>query len=289
MRKTLLVCSLVLLVFNLMLPVNTIVAQETKKITQKHPDPVSSLKNDDVLKMVKTGLSADIVTAKIKASTCKFDTTPDALQKLKTSNVPESVILAMVQAPFGVAGNAVAVLEGAGTRTEVTIPDGTPMAVELLSAVSSNTAKEGDIVDFVILYPVIVSGVIVIEKNAPAKGRIVRVKKTRYWGRAGRVGWAMQDVLLVDGNRTHLRMEKKLTGDSKGGTVLAGSLVTALVFWPAVPFWGLKKGKDAVYPVGTRFEAYVHGDVVMTLKPVAAQSQNVNEQRNSQFTAPVTP
>jgi hypothetical protein len=62
-------------------------------------------------------------------------------------------------------------------------------------------------------------------------------------------------------------MEKKLTGDSKGGTVATGAIVTAVVFWPAAPFWGLKKGKNAVYPAGKRFEAFVHGDVVSKGRP----------------------
>jgi hypothetical protein len=60
------------------------------------------LNNADVVEMVKTGLSADIIVAKIKASVSKFDTSPAALQQLKAAGVPEAVILAMVQAPVGV-------------------------------------------------------------------------------------------------------------------------------------------------------------------------------------------
>jgi hypothetical protein len=57
------------------------------------------LTNDDVVGMVKAGLSADIVVAKIKTAACAFDTSPAALKQLKDAGVPESVILAMVQAP----------------------------------------------------------------------------------------------------------------------------------------------------------------------------------------------
>jgi len=49
--------------------------------------------------MVKAGLGAEIVTAKVKNSTCKCDTSPAALGELKRSGVPDNVILAMVQAP----------------------------------------------------------------------------------------------------------------------------------------------------------------------------------------------
>ncbi len=54
--------------------------------------------NDDVLALLKAGLSAAIVVAKIQASDCRFDTSPDALVKLRAQNVPDSVLLAMVQA-----------------------------------------------------------------------------------------------------------------------------------------------------------------------------------------------
>jgi hypothetical protein len=49
--------------------------------------------------MVKAVLSADTILAKIKATTCSFDTNPTTLKELKDAGVPENVILAMVQAP----------------------------------------------------------------------------------------------------------------------------------------------------------------------------------------------
>ena len=69
---------------------------------QEMPQPAvsatqASLTNRDILEMSKSGLSADIIVAKIKASPgAKFDTSPVALQELKAANIPESVILAML-------------------------------------------------------------------------------------------------------------------------------------------------------------------------------------------------
>ena len=57
------------------------------------------LSNSDVSGMLKAGLPADVVIAKIKASPCKFDTSAAALEKLKTDGVPSDVILVMVNAP----------------------------------------------------------------------------------------------------------------------------------------------------------------------------------------------
>src|SRR6266851_3356104 len=57
------------------------------------------LTNSDVVGMVKAGIGAEIVIAKIKTASCSFDTSPTALKELKVAGVPDSVILAMVQAP----------------------------------------------------------------------------------------------------------------------------------------------------------------------------------------------
>jgi hypothetical protein len=178
-------------------------------------------------------------------------------------------MLAMVQATDATPANSSALANNA-ELVEVKVPDGTPLEIELMSNISSATAKEGDIVDFTIVNPVVINGVAVVEKGAPAKARIAAVKKAGYWGKAGRLGWTMQDALAADGSRIALRMEKKLTGDSKGGTVATGAIVTAMIFFPAAPFWGFKKGKNAVYPAGKRFEAFVHGDVAIKGKVIAA-------------------
>jgi len=65
---------------------------------QNSPSTVSSaeLTNEDIIGLVKAGLSADIILAKIRTSACDFDTSPAALEKLKASEVPANVILAMV-------------------------------------------------------------------------------------------------------------------------------------------------------------------------------------------------
>jgi hypothetical protein len=54
------------------------------------------LTNQDVVDLVKTGLSTDIIVAKIKASPSHFDTSTAALKSLKDAGVPDAVIVAMV-------------------------------------------------------------------------------------------------------------------------------------------------------------------------------------------------
>lgn len=56
----------------------------------------SVLTNDSVIEMVKSGLSNEIIAAKIRSSETNFDTTNEGLKKLTESKVHESVVVAMI-------------------------------------------------------------------------------------------------------------------------------------------------------------------------------------------------
>lgn len=56
------------------------------------------LTNADVVKLVKAGLSAGTIEAKIASSATRFDTSTDALVALAREGVPDRVILKMVAA-----------------------------------------------------------------------------------------------------------------------------------------------------------------------------------------------
>src|SRR5690349_12114480 len=62
------------------------------------------LANQVMLYMLKSVLPPEIVAAKIKSSHCSFNTDVPTLKELKDKGVPDSVVLAMVEAPhFAVA------------------------------------------------------------------------------------------------------------------------------------------------------------------------------------------
>ena len=217
------------------------------------PQTVStSLTNKDVLEMIKAGLAADVVVAKIKSSPTSFDTSPTALAELKAANVPDAVILAMV--------NGLAAGESAPTDGVVSVPDGTEIEVQLQNNASGEELKVGDVVDFIVVRPVQLNGVTIFEKEAIARARITTAKRAGHWGKAGKLEWAMQDILAVDGNRIPARFTQRKVGDSKGGTVAVAAVATTIFLGPAGLLWGLKKGKPAIIPAGNRYNVFVHGD-----------------------------
>jgi len=47
---------------------------------------------DDVIKMVQVKLADAVIVAKVKSSTCKFDTSTDALIRLKGAGISDVVL-----------------------------------------------------------------------------------------------------------------------------------------------------------------------------------------------------
>ena len=142
----------------------------------------------------------------------------------------------------------------------INVPDGTEIEIQLKTNASGEELKVGDIVDFTVVKPVQVNGVTIFEKDATARARITTAKRAGHWGHAGKLEWAMQDVMAADGNRVSARFTKRQIGDSKGGTVAVAAVATTVLLGPVGLLWGLKKGKPANIPAGNRYSVFVNGD-----------------------------
>jgi len=216
----------------------------------------TALTNKDVVDMMKAGLTADVIVAKIKSSETNFDTSPGALAELKAASVPDSVMLVMVKGHATAAANAEPPVDGV-----VSVPDGTEIEIQLTNNASGEELKVGDVVDFVVISPVQLSGLTIFDKGAGGRARITTAKRAGHWGKAGKLEWAMQDVMAVDGNRIPARFTQRHVGDSKGGTVAVAAVATTVFLGPVGLLWGLKKGKPAVIPAGNRYSVFVSGDI----------------------------
>jgi hypothetical protein len=233
---------------------------------------ITALTNSDVLGMVRAKLSPALIIEKINSSSCNFDTFPSVLTELKYKGVTDDILIAMVKAPHGIRKSGPAARNGNSDEaveeivTAIKIPDGTPLEIEVSYTVSSGDVEEGTAISFNVVHPVKIDNNIVIARGARATARVTKAKKGGSWGRAGQLAWALQDVMAVDGSRIPLEFKKSSKGDSKGGTVATGMVVTGLIFLPAAPLWGFKKGKDAKIPAGQRYDVMVHGVSIVNVK-----------------------
>ena len=99
--------------------------------------------------------------------------------------------------------------ESAGTssppeRREIKIPAGTPLEIETAYTINSQYVRPEDLISFRVLIPIKLDGVTVIEKYSLVTGRIVQAKRGGHWGKAGRLAWAMEDVVAADNTRVLL-------------------------------------------------------------------------------------
>jgi len=62
---------------------------------------LTPLNNKDVLVMVEHQLQPEAIVQTIKVSACTFDTFPPILKEMKRRGVPDTVLQAMVEAPYG--------------------------------------------------------------------------------------------------------------------------------------------------------------------------------------------
>jgi hypothetical protein len=169
----------------------------------------------------------------------------------------------------------------------VKLPAGTPIDVESAYTVSSIHVKPGELLSFRVLIPVIIDGVVAIEKGALVTARVTVARRGGHWGKAGRLAWTMQDVIAVDNTRVLLAAETSVRnpewlllkpkgknketdmgqgsvkGTSHGGEVAAKTIIAAAIFPPLAPLAlmnGFRRGENAVLPEGKRFVVVTRND-----------------------------
>lgn len=177
----------------------------------------------------------------------------------------------------------------------IKIPAGTSVEVEVAYTVSSLDVKPGELLSFRVLIPILVDGVIAIDKDALVTARVTLAKRGGHWGKAGRLAWAMEDVVAADNTRVlldpapHSRNERlwnlerkgkdgkdtQLTQGSVKGTshkkeVATRTVIAAVIFPPLAPLalmHGFRRGENAVLPEGKRFVVAVRNEASVSVTP----------------------
>ena len=140
----------------------------------------------------------------------------------------------------------------------LTLEDGTPLKLRISRTVSSADAHVGDTVDFDVLEEVTVGGLVVVPKGGVAWGTVTEAESKRRMARGGKLNMNIDSVRLLDGEKVALRAVKEMKGGGHTGAMTGGIVATAIVFWPAAPFFLFMHGKDIVIPKGTEITAYIN-------------------------------
>ena len=151
------------------------------------------------------------------------------------------------------------------------IPSGTKVACRLEQTISSATADEGQQVQLAVTENVKVNDQVVIPQGSACVGTVVLATAKRSMGRSGKLDFSIDKVRTGDGDYVPLRytMQKK-SGEGKGlstGVMTAGA---AVLFWPAAPFFLIRKGKDININKGIVLEVFTDAEhVLKSGKPAA--------------------
>jgi hypothetical protein len=132
------------------------------------------------------------------------------------------------------------------------LTDNTPVKLKFKETITSKTTQENQPIEFEVADDVVVQGVTVIARGTSAKGIISEVKKARMLGRKGKISIVLKEVPLVSGERVSLRSNQTQGGGLSAGTIALSAIIT--------PFFLFMGGKEAKYPAGTEFSAFVDGD-----------------------------
>lgn len=142
----------------------------------------------------------------------------------------------------------------------------TAIYVELVQPVTSKRKEtsRGDIVLGRVYRDVEVNGRVVVEEGAEVLLLVTDVQKARFLGRKGFLELEPTAVRAVDGSE--IPLQGRYIRDGKGRKVATAALTVA-VAWPFL----FLKGKNAVAPEGTVFEARVLNASFVAPRPQVAE------------------
>ena len=209
----------------------------------------------------------------------------------------QSVLFAQTSPPETAAAKIIqpsqaATLDATSATTELKIPAGTPIEVEVAYTVNSLDVKPGERISFRVLVPIMIDGVTVIERDALVTARITNAKRGGHWGRAGKLVWSMEDVVAADNTRIPLAPETalgdklwsletktvnkqpaKAQGSVKGTShvqVATMAAISGVLFPPLALLHGFKRGENAILREGRRYVVAVGRDATVKVVATAA-------------------
>jgi hypothetical protein len=213
-----------------------------------------SLNNEAVIKLVKAGLSDDLIVSTIASSPGIYDISADGMIALKAAGVSDRVVSAIMLKTNAAALPAPPPVPPLPpTLTTVLLTEGSDVYLVFDQDLSSKTATDGDTVEFVLSEDIKVGNVVVAKTGTKAVGEVTNAKKSEMMGKGGELNIRL-NYLKVGNAKVHLRGTKGGEGNSGVGGAIALTLLVGV-------FGLLKHGKEVKVQKGTALHAYVSDDI----------------------------
>lgn len=211
--------------------------------------------NDDLVRLVQAHIDDSIIIDVIEKAGGRYDASVEAIVRLKSLGASDRVISVLRGIGSGTAVRTTSPTTRVRTDepSDVVIPDGTEVRLQLVERVSSATARVGEKIRLEVAEDVKVGDRIVIAQGAPASGTVTVAEPRKSFGRRGKLDFTIDSVKTVDDQPVRLRVTKRAEG---GERYLATGVVTYFTLVGGV----FVKGKDVEVDTGTQYVIYIDGD-----------------------------
>ena len=240
------------------------------------------LTNDTILKLVKAGLGDDVIVGMVNSQQGQYAVDSEAVIAMKQAGVSDKIISAVVAkasspaaptTPAPALSTFVPTVPSVSSSGPFVLHDGTPVRLRLARNLSSADAKTGETIDFEVLDDLQVDDVILVKRGAVANGTVTDAEAKKRMARGGKLDVTIDYVRLVNGEKVALRGSKDTKGGGHTGAMTGAIVATALVVWPAAPFFLFMHGKDTVIPKGTEITGYVNGEITLDRSKFTSQAR----------------
>jgi hypothetical protein len=144
------------------------------------------------------------------------------------------------------------------------IPLVTPVEIELLENISSETLHAGQQVTFKLSQDLEANGEKLLPAGTPLTGTVLKASAARHWGKAGAFDLKLGPLKLADGTGIRLDFHRPTRLSTRAEKTNEDILTTidAMYYFPLIPvalLAGSRKGKPFKVRAGERYRVYVVG------------------------------
>ncbi len=142
------------------------------------------------------------------------------------------------------------------------VPPQTPVEIELLENLSSQTMQAGQSIGFKVVRPVLVNGTTLLEAGAQVTGEVKTVQASRAFAKNGAFDLILRPIRLGNGTLLHLDFYRpKMRSSAKEKTGAAIVMIPVLAYYfPLIPvavYDAVRRGKPYEIREGERYLVYV--------------------------------
>ncbi|PWK16693.1 hypothetical protein LV89_04808 [Arcicella aurantiaca] len=146
-----------------------------------------------------------------------------------------------------------------GNVREVSLPAGTPIALETVQRLASDAVQAGQTVDFKVRSDIKVGDVVVVKAGSIAKGLVTRANIAKGLGKEGQIEIQIKSVSSVDGQQIPVVGNNIYRqGEDKQTLAIVLGVVLCILFLTM-------KGKNAEIPAGTTIDANTATNMMISI------------------------